>query len=442
MLDPEAVSIAINDYYKLKTKYESDIHKIKRKLINNESLSWKERKSEFQKFKPKCVNCNKPGGTIFASKYNKDGFRELTAMCGNKIQPCNLDISINSGKYDLIPNVLREYEKEVRDAKTEIITNKNDLLFGYTKADKVLERFNEIKDFLSDATSLLEMYLDLYYNITDNKEVKQNLKETIEKSYDDIASIKQSVVNFNTTNSTQYINGAVELYVNSLKPALDSIMKLKYKENMVWYDTNNNTYHLLQYKYGIKNIEVDVGNNEAKVQRYTVGFQENKKGPKKALLRIESEDEEENGNRNENMGQEPDKPDIIPTFNADGTVTWPNPEYQALWSNLGKKVQDALLSDHEWVQEFVANCVTLRAAQKPCEFKNPSNLIIPPQIIDDDKYDFGNEVYNNLFNKYDKTYQKTLLSLFSTKNGVKNYTMFEHTLSSLVAKELGYKPYI
>lgn len=436
MLDPGA-AIAINDYYKLKTKYESDIHKIKRKLINNQSLSWKERKSEFQKFKPKCVNCNKPGGTIFASKYNKDGFRELTAMCGNKIEPCKLDISINSGKYDLIPNVLREYEKDVRDAKTEIITNKNELLFGYKKAETVLERFNELKDFLSDATSLLEMYLDLYYNITDNKEVKQNLKEMIEKSYDDMASIKQSVVNYNTTNSTQYINGAVELYVNSLKPALDAILKLKYKENMVWYDENNNTYHLLQYKYGIKNVEIDVGNHEAKVQRYIVGFQEKKKETKRVLVRMDNEDEEEK----DNMG-EPNKSKMIPTFNADGTVTWSNTEYQSLWNSLNKKVQTALLTDHEWVQEFVANCVTLRAAQKPCEFKNPSNLIIPPQIIDDDKYDFGNEVYNNLFNKYDKTYQNTLLSLFSTKNGVKKYTMLEHTLSSLLSKELGYRPYV
>ena len=440
MLDPGA-AIAINDYYKLKTKYESDIHKIKRKLINNQSLSWKERKSEFTKFKPKCVNCNKPGGTIFASKYNKDGFRELTAMCGNKIEPCKLDISINSGKYDLIPNVLREYEKDVRDAKTEIITNKNELLFGYKKAETVLERFNELKEYLSDATSLLEMYLDLYYNITDNKEVKQNLKEMIEKSYDDIASIKQSVVNYNTTNSTQYINGAVELYVNSLKPSLDAILKLKYKENMVWYDENNNTYHLLQYKYGIKNVEIDVGNHEAKVQRYTVGFQEKKKETKRVLVRMDNEDEEEKGNENENM-REPNKSEMIPTFNADGTVTWSNTEYQSLWNSLNKKVQTALLTDHEWVQEFVANCVTLRAAQKPCEFKNPSNLIIPPQIIDDDKYDFGNEVYNNLFNKYDKTYQNTLLSLFSTKDGVKKYTMLEHTLSSLLSKELGYRPYV
>jgi hypothetical protein len=36
-------------------------------------------------------------------------------------------------------------------------------------------------------------------------------------------------------------------------------MKLKYKENKVWYNENDNTYHLIQNKYTFKDIEFNIG---------------------------------------------------------------------------------------------------------------------------------------------------------------------------------------
>jgi hypothetical protein len=63
-------------------------------------------------------------------------------------------------------------------------------------------------------------------------------------------------------------------------------------------------------------------------------------------------------------------------------------------------------------------------------------LIIPPQILDDGKYDFGNTIYNNFFNKLGKGYHSILFKLFTEKNGVKDYSNFEYQLSTMLAKEL------
>jgi hypothetical protein len=133
--------------------------------------------------------------------------------------------------------------------------------------------------------------------------------------------------------------------------------------------------------------------------------------------------------------------DIIgkPTIDeADGTVTWSNRNYQTLWNKMNNELKTGLLSDTEWMQEFMDNCVRARLQSKSCEFTNPSNLIIPPQLVEDGMYDFGNTVYNNIFNKFDESYKNTLLSLFSTnpEDGVKNYSMMENTLADIVKKEL------
>ena len=65
----ETVDNVVNEYYKLKNKYETEINNNKRRIINNKSLSNKEKRSEFQKLKPKCVNCHRPGGTIFSTRF-------------------------------------------------------------------------------------------------------------------------------------------------------------------------------------------------------------------------------------------------------------------------------------------------------------------------------------------------------------------------------------
>ena len=68
----------------------------------------------------------------------------------------------------------------------------------------------------------------------------------------------------------------------------------------------------------------------------------------------------------------------------------------------------------------------------------PSNLVIPPQVQSDGTYNFGNNVYNNIFNKLDKSYLNTLLTLYSEKNGERNYNMMMDTVNNIVKQELGF----
>ena len=432
-VENESVENNINEYYRLKSKYNNDNEKNKKKILNNKMLSIKEKKAEFKQLKPKCVNCGKPGGTTFASIISKESdggkFRELRAFC-NAVEPCGLSINIAVGNFENISSVLKTIDDEIYNAKNEIINDKNRLLFGLTTTEKVLENFDLQKDSIRDYTNLLENYLQIYIKITDDPERKEKLNSELEKSYLHIQSIKDALYRFNETNGIEFVKSAVEIYQNQLRPVLNEVLKLKYRENTVVFDESDNSYHLIQRNYSIKDLEINNDKYE------TVVFETSIQGDKTKVARVDKPDTRV---EKPDTSEDSDTPDIIgkPTINEETeTVTWSNKNYQSLWSKMNNELKTALLSDREWMQEFMDNCVRTRLQNKSCEFTNPSNLIIPPQLIEDGMYDFGNPVYNEIFNKFDESYKNTLLSLFSIEDGSKNYSMLEKTLSDIVKKQL------
>ena len=65
----------LNEYYKLKEKYDSSKEKLKSSILygdENRKTSWKEKRSEYQQLKPKCINCKRPVGSIFTHNYDKE----------------------------------------------------------------------------------------------------------------------------------------------------------------------------------------------------------------------------------------------------------------------------------------------------------------------------------------------------------------------------------
>lgn len=431
----QSVENNINEYYRLKSKYDNDNDKNKKKILNNKMLGMKEKKAEFKQLKPKCVNCGRPGGTTFASVVSKDSmgakFRELRAFC-KATEPCGLNINIAVGNFENINDILKMIDGEIYTAKNEIIIDKNNLLFGLITTEKALSNFDLHKGTIKDFTDLLETYLQIYIKLTDDPETNAKLNEEVEKSYLLIQQIKTAIKNFNETNSIEFVRGGVEVYNEQLRPVLNQILKLKYKQNMVVFEESSNTYHLVQRAYSIKDLEMNNDKFETLVFDTSVQPSAVKKRP--LVVDSSSTESMNSSDTTDIIG----KPEIKQIDHFNQTVTWSNKNYQTLWNKMNNELKTALLSDTEWLQEFMDNCVKARLQNKSCEFTNPSNLIIPPQLIEDGMYDFGNSVYNDIFNKFDESYKNTLLSLFSTnpEDGVKNYSMLENTLADIVKKEV------
>ena len=248
-----------NKYYKLKSQYEMNWAKQKKKVLTNDDLSKREKREKLKSLKPNCISCKNPGGTIFSMKYDsEERARFLSAKCGNVSDPCNMNVRISAGRFLSIIDIISEQEAELADLKKKIIADKNNLLFGFATKEEVLERFEDMKYGISSATSLLHEYIREYNDITDYKDNVERLNELGSETIVIINSIKECMAKFDTTQNPQFVIDAVSMNVNDLVPKLNEMMSLKYKKSHVFYDEDNNTYHLVQEARPIESIVVDI----------------------------------------------------------------------------------------------------------------------------------------------------------------------------------------
>ena len=432
------VKESLNEYFKLKQKYEGEIAANKKKIINNITLSNREKRSEFMKLKPKCINCKRPGGSIFKILFNPDdsnneSYREYNATCGIISNPCNLKIKIRCGKTELISDILKTMENDIKGIKNEIIDDKNKLLFGFIETDEALNRFDTSKDIVSMYTSLYEEYLTKYNTIIDNEDKKRELEEAITNSYIQINLIKECIKNSDETDNKTFISDAINIYDTTLVPLLNTIRNLKYNESFVWHNQETNSCNLIQNKYSLSNLLFS--SFQSSVINFDIGYDS-----KKSQLIIESSESEEKEKEKEQPKPIGEIPQDEPIYGkgSDG-IAWNIPQYNKLWDKLPVKFKAAIRLDNEWMKDFMFKCVNAREKGKACEVIAPNNLIVPPNKLEDGKYDFGVQIYSDLFNtKLDPSTQNTYLTLFSTKDGVKDYSMLIDAMNTLVAKETNF----
>jgi len=262
---------ALNTYYKLKDTYENSYKKDKNKIIKTKGLSWKEKRIEYTKLKPKCINCKRPVGTFF-STVAKNSERTLVAKCGDKKNPCSLNIVINLGYIINLSTQLTNDEKKIAQIKKDIIIDKNKLLFGYLSSKDAVEKFDDVKESFSGISINYEYSLNSYTDIIDNKEKKEELQKEEAEAQLIIGNMKKMISEFEKGNDVQFVNDAVEVYVKEMVPLLDIIMKKKYAYSGVDYDEDTNMYKLIQVPFSIEKLEWDLAENSQGVVSLKMGM--------------------------------------------------------------------------------------------------------------------------------------------------------------------------
>ena len=261
---------ALNTYYSLKSEYEDNVDKLKKKIMANKTLSSKEKNKEYRKMKPKCINCNRPVGTIFDIRFQKEvQSRIAKAMCGDRTNPCALNIDLNLGMVMNIEDELHDSETKIREIRREIIKDKNDLLFGYVSAPDAIAKFDKIKEKMADANASYEIILSTYMSIVDNKPVKEKINKLLLDTYADIQSSHELVNKYEREQNVDFINDLVTMYITRLTPKLVELRKLLYPYCAV--DKNDNTCVLIQRKMEIEQMELDMATNPRGIIHFDVG---------------------------------------------------------------------------------------------------------------------------------------------------------------------------
>jgi hypothetical protein len=453
---------AINEFYRLKDKYESTYYEKYVKPIIRSNKSKREKRVEYSKLpKHECINCKRNVGTLWDINIDtKNNIRYFKAKCGDKNDPCPLDIQIDyavrESKYKEIIIGLADIEK----IKLNIIKEKNNALF-FNK--DVADIFNKLTEDLKFETEHTGYMIESNILTNDNPEKAVILKQTIDefgKGF--ILPFKQMIKEYNETNNELILNQAVTFYINEMIPKLKEILSLKYDVSMVEFDESQNIYKLIQLPNTLESNEYYIKSDD-KVVKFIRGVRKEKNKTRKELdtritskkktrkikpvadLVLEDEEEEiikpgDEGIIEEKLESKFGEPiDIKPIFNESGNVTWNNEEYNNLWKSMPYQLKELLLQDHDWLEDFVNTCYKLRKEGKPCELFLPKQAQFPPVLGSDGKYEFNSIIVNNLFNRLSKSHQDTLLTVYSIKDGVKNYDSLKYTLASMLAKDINFQ---
>jgi hypothetical protein len=277
---------ALNEFYKLKEKYDKSYYeKYVKPIVKSKGKSKREKRVEYSKLpKAECINCKRNVGTIFSimSAENKDS-RHFIAKCGDLQDPCPLDINFNYGNRFTYESLMNTDLNDINNIKTKFIVEKNNLMFAYTPREKAVTIFDELTEDLKFASALSEATLDSYMFINQNMEETAFLnKLEIDFGISSLLPFKEMVSDYNKTTNIPVITEAVTFYVNEMVPQLDKIQNLKYSVDFVEYDNDEDVYNLIQYKNSLFDLESG-WTGEDKLNAFVKGT---KKVPKNKTLKV------------------------------------------------------------------------------------------------------------------------------------------------------------
>lgn len=447
---------AISEFYRLKNKYESLYYDKYIKPILKNNKSKREKRVEFSRLpKHECINCKRNVGTIFNISLDKDMFRIFIAKCGDLSDPCPLDIQITRGYREQFDYSIRSGLQIVESIKLDIIKEKNNALF-FNK--NVVRTFEELTDNLKKELENTGFIIETNILKNNNPEKKILLDKTInEFGKGCIIPFKQMINESMEKNDELKINEAVNFYINEMIPKLKEIQTLKYNVNYVEYQENytstdsiRDVYKLIQLPNSLEDTESYIKQDD-KVIKFVMGVKKGKKAKTMKLgdstnkktrkirptdvFIIEGEEQEEEiptlVSKESSEGLEG-----VPDFNAPGGVKWNNEKYNTIWKRLPDNLKAVLETDEEWLQEYVERCVASKNEKQPCRLFLPKQTIIPPKKLQDDKYDFGLEFLNNIFNNLNKQHKDTILTMTKEEYAPGKYESFRDILVSLLEKAL------
>ena len=415
-----SVNEAMNEYYKLKSKYETDYYnKYIKPILKADDKSKREKRIEYQKLpKAECINCKRNVGSIFTIKKDPEEYtRSFIVSCGDLTNPCPLDINFDYTFRNELGKELTDADEDINHIKNKIIIDKNNMMFGYIDQGKAIASFGNDTSELKTITEGAGFIMDINIQLNDNPVKRDLIKKNEDKfGVEYLLPFKEMIKTFDQTGNPEIVNKAVKLYVDEMAPLTKTIRNLKYEVNYVDFleekDNEDPTekgdlYILVQKKNSLQNLEFNLfGNDELKsFTKGIEGFEDvdasasakTKKNleqlhKKTRKLRPSIELDEEDANANAVEGPmnlrkklvlqnatealdiqsvadiRPDlyksaEGDIIPQKGPGGAITWTNNsgqrdmKYQQTWDALSPEYKAALSEDEAWMKKTIDNFV-------------------------------------------------------------------------------------
>jgi len=251
---------AINKFYQLKGKYDEITRRKKQKIINNSSLSKREKKRLWDSEKMKCINCKKPIGTFFSVKN-----RRLLAQCGAtfsknlsdpNIKPCRLNIDIQLASVTTMQDTIKQFGEYKEKDKEEIIKTKLNLLFNFTTEEEAIKVFEEKRDEFDEDVSTYNQYLELFIDVHNSPEKRERIKVLLKEKERLVGEIKDILKKKTSDDEKKSVSDLIEarvkdainVQIGQLEDVLKELRNLNYESYKVVEDVDNPLEHRLETK--------------------------------------------------------------------------------------------------------------------------------------------------------------------------------------------------
>jgi hypothetical protein len=226
--------LALNEYFKLKNKYNKIFLKNKKRAwkdsIKNNKKNIRTAKDFIQNMKGSCISCKRKVNTIFE---NKNGI--YYAYCGSQDHPCKLNIQLQKPQYSNLFDLLEIFRKDIEDNQTQIIKLKYNMLFELLNNDDYIEIFENINNEYKNNNSTYNSLLDIINtNILEQNDNNKHITLLQKKLNINISNLKNLIKEYTETPQNIYLmKDVIALYNKEISPILEEIRYNKCKNNII-----------------------------------------------------------------------------------------------------------------------------------------------------------------------------------------------------------------
>ena len=256
---------AFNEFYRLKHQYEDNYRKKKVKIINNDSLSKREKREELKKIKRPCLICKRNVGMRFSQKDDM-----LQAECGDQSKPCRFSIQLQRAKYSDKNAILENINSIMEDSKLKIILIKLNILFGYNTEEEGLAEFEQVNAEIQGNDALKNIIDSDMAEFLENINKRAILDQNEITLYTKVQEIKSLVQKYEETEDIRFLSDSVEILVNDVILLNKKIMEQKYEVSRVDYDSDDGTYHLIQRPFTLNSYPNEQIDGEPSVLKFNL----------------------------------------------------------------------------------------------------------------------------------------------------------------------------
>ena len=216
------VEEAITTYYQKKATYDKDYERKKETIRKDGGLSEVEKREKIRKIVRKCIVCESSDGTIFSQTG-----RILSAICGNRGNPCSLNINIERPTVKRFADVDEQLDATINKLKDDVILSKYNILFNFSLFDDAfVNKADEIRKKIKDYDDLKKRYAELYTKAT---RITERKEKATKEEYDFLLRVGElkTIIKESSSSDSSYVN-ANEHYISIMLPMLNKIRQDKY----------------------------------------------------------------------------------------------------------------------------------------------------------------------------------------------------------------------